>query len=70
MPVFPLPDLVFFPGTVVPLHIFEHRYRGMVRDAAAGERLVGLALLRPGFEQDYDGTPEIHPVGTVGIIED
>jgi Lon protease-like protein len=70
VPVFPLPDLVFFPGTVVPLHIFEHRYREMVRDAASGEKLLGLALLRPGFERDYQGAPEIHPVGTVGVIED
>jgi uncharacterized protein len=69
VPVFPLPDLVFFPETIVPLHVFETRYREMVEDASAGENLIGLALLRPGFEKDYDGSPEIHPIGTVGQIE-
>jgi Lon protease-like protein len=69
VPVFPLPDLVFFPETVIPLHVFETRYREMVKEASAGENLIGMALLRPGFEKDYDGSPEIHPVGTVGQIE-
>ena len=69
VPVFPLPDLVFFPDTVIPLHIFEGRYREMIEDASAGDNLVGMALLRPGYEKDYEGSPEIHPVGTVGRIE-
>ena len=69
VPVFPLPELVFFPETVLPLHVFETRYREMVRDASAGPNLVGMALLRPGYEKDYQGSPEIHPVGTVGRIE-
>jgi Lon protease-like protein len=69
VPVFPLPDLVFFPETVIPLHIFESRYREMIRDASTGDNLVGMALLRPGYEKDYEGSPEIHPVGTVGRIE-
>lgn len=69
VPVFPLPDLVFFPDTVIPLHIFESRYREMIEDASAGDSLVGMALLRPGYEEDYEGSPEIHPVGTVGRIE-
>jgi Lon protease-like protein len=69
VPIFPLPDLVFFPETVVPLHVFEARYREMIKDASAGGKLVGIALLRPGFEADYEGSPEFHPVGTVGQIE-
>jgi Lon protease-like protein len=69
VPLFPLSDLVFFPSTVIPLHVFESRYRAMVRDASAGPNLVGMALLRPGYEKDYEGSPEIHSVGTVGLIE-
>jgi len=69
VPIFPLPDLVFFPETVIPLHVFEARYREMIQDASAGDNLIGMALLRPGFEQDYEGSPEIHPIGTVGRIE-
>lgn len=69
VPVFPLPNVVLFPGTVAPLHIFEPRYREMVRDSSRGDGLIGIALLQPGYEQDYEGSPAIHPVGTVGRIE-
>jgi Lon protease-like protein len=67
--LFPLPNAVLFPGTVLPLHIFEPRYRSMVRDCSLGDGLIGIALLRPGYEKDYDGSPAIHSVGTVGRIE-
>jgi Lon protease-like protein len=70
VPVFPLPNVVLFPGTVVPLHVFEPRYREMVRDASQSDGMIGLALLEPGFESDYDGQPAFHPVGTVGRLED
>jgi Lon protease-like protein len=43
VPVFPLPDTVFFPHTSLPLHIFEPRYREMVRDATAGDGLIVVA---------------------------
>lgn len=69
VPVFPLPGTVFFPGTLLPLNVFEPRYRAMVRDAAASDRLIAMALLRPGWESDYAGRPPIHPIGTVGRIE-
>jgi hypothetical protein len=69
VPVFPLPNVVLFPGTVVPLHIFEPRYRRMVRDSSHGDGLIGLALLRPGSEEQPGGAPAIHPVGTLGRIE-
>ena len=48
IPVFPLPDVVLFPGVFLPLHIFESRYREMVKDSLAGDRLIGVSLLRPG----------------------
>lgn len=70
VPVFPLPDVVFFPDTVLPLHIFEPRYRSMVRHAGAGDGLIAMALLRPGWERHYEDSPAIHPFGTVGSIED
>ena len=60
IPVFPLPDLVFFPHASLPLHIFEPRYRKMTQDALRGERLIAMGLLNPGWEKDYDGNPEIH----------
>ena len=53
VPVFPLPNAVLFPRTVLPLHIFEPRYRAMVSDADAGDGMIAIALLEPGFEKDY-----------------
>jgi len=66
IPVFPLPNVVLFPQIVLPLHIFEPRYRDMVRDAARGPRLIGMALLREGWQPDYHGGPPIFTTGTVG----
>ncbi len=68
IPVFPLPNVVLFPKIQLPLHIFEPRYREMVRDAMAGERLIGMALLKGEWEKDYYGNPEIFPVGCLGKI--
>jgi Lon protease-like protein len=70
VPVFPLPDVVFFPHTTLPLHIFEPRYCEMVRDAMDGEALIAMALLRPGWEREYLDTPPVYDVATVGRIED
>jgi uncharacterized protein len=66
--LFPLPDLVLFPSVVQPLHIFESRYRQMMGDALAGDRLIALALLRPGWEEDYHQQPPIFPVVCLGRI--
>jgi Lon protease-like protein len=66
IPVFPLPNVVFFPRMPLPLHIFEPRYRAMVRDAARGARLIGMALLRGDWQSDYYGRPPIFAIGTVG----
>ena len=70
VPVLPLPDVVLFPHAVVPLHIFELRYRTMVRDALSGERLVALALLKPGWEREYHGSPEFHELGCLARFEE
>lgn len=69
LPLFPLPNLVFFPSTRLPLHIFEPRYRQMVADALESEERIGIVLLRPGWETDYYGRPPIHMHGTIGRIE-
>ena len=69
VPVFPLPNLVLFPRTVLPLHVFELRYRAMVRDALQGERVIGMALLKPGWEHDYHGSPEFHAVGCLARVQ-
>lgn len=66
--LFPLPNLVLFPQVVSPLHIFEPRYREMTADALAGDRLIAMALLRPGYEAEYEGKPAVHPIGCVGRI--
>ncbi len=68
IPLFPLPSVVLFPNVFLPLHIFEMRYRDMVSDALAEDRIIGMALLRPGWEDDYEGRPPIYPVGCAGLI--
>jgi hypothetical protein len=68
VPLFPLPGTVLLPGGVLPLHVFEPRYRAMVDDALRGERFIAMALLRPGYEQDYEGCPEIEPAVCVGRV--
>jgi uncharacterized protein len=55
LPIFPLPTVVLFPNVFLPLHIFEPRYRQMIGDALAGDRIIGMVLLRPGYEEDYEG---------------
>jgi Lon protease-like protein len=69
LPLFPLPDLVFFPNTRLPLHVFEPRYRQMIADALENDQRFGIVLLRPGWQSDYYGAPAIHLVGTLGTIE-
>jgi Lon protease-like protein len=66
--LFPLPNLVLFPFVIQPLHIFEPRYRQLVNDALHDDRLIALAFLQPGWEEDYHKTPPIHPVICVGRI--
>jgi len=68
IPIFPLQDVMLFPNISRPLHIFEPRYRAMVADALKGDRIIGMVLLRPGYEADYDGRPPIYPIGCAGVI--
>jgi Lon protease-like protein len=68
IPIFPLPNVVLVPHGSLPLHIFEPRYREMVGDALDGDRLIGMVLLRPGWEGDYQGRPPVYPIGCAGVI--
>ncbi|MBW7906639.1 MAG: LON peptidase substrate-binding domain-containing protein [Phycisphaerae bacterium] len=71
VPVFPLPQVVLFPGSAIPLHIFEPRYRAMTADALLGERLIALALLKPGYEPLYHTlNAPIHATAGLGRIVD
>ena len=60
--LFPLPNLVFFPHALQPLHIFEPRYRQMTADALAGDKLIALVLLQSGWENQYEQKPTVHSV--------
>ena len=66
--LFPLPNLVLFPHVMQPLHIFEPRYRAMLEAALAHDGLIGMALLAPGWESDYEGRPPLLPVGCLGRV--
>jgi len=68
IPIFPLPNVVLFPNVFLPLHIFEPRYRAMVKDALASDRIIGMVLLRPGFEPNYAGRPPVYPIGCAGLV--
>lgn len=69
IPLFPLPNAVLFPKMALPLHVFEPRYRKMVADAWASHRTIGMTLLRPGWEADYQGRPPVYSPGCAGRME-
>ena len=69
LPLFPLPNIVFFPQTRLPLHVFEPRYRQMVQDVLETDSRFGIVLLRPGWEAEYFGAPPVFTYGTLGTIE-
>ena len=68
LPIFPLPTVVLFPNVFLPLHIFEPRYRQMIADALSGDRIIGMVLLKPGYENAYEGRPPIYLTGCSGLI--
>src|SRR5436190_16853758 len=68
LPLFPLPNVVLFPNVFLPLHIFEPRYRQMVADALDTDRMIGMVLLRPGWDRDYEGNPPVYAMGCSGVI--
>jgi Lon protease-like protein len=70
IPIFPLPAATLFPNGTHLFYIFEPRYRAMVADALKGDRIIGMMMLQPGFEADYEGRPPIFPIGCAGLITD
>jgi len=70
IPIFPLEDVMLFPDMSVPLHVFEPRYKAMVADALKGSRIIGMVLLRPGYEKDYERSPSVFQIGCAGVINE
>ena len=70
IPIFPLEGATLFPNASHPFRIFEPRYRAMVADALKGDRIIGMVMLQPGYEADYEGRPPIVPIGCAGLITD
>lgn len=68
VPLFPLPNVVLFPRAVLPLHIFEERYKAMFADALGCRRQIAMALLAPGWERNYHGKAAIDRVVCIGDI--
>jgi Lon protease-like protein len=68
LPIFPLADLTFFPRTMLPLHIFEARYRAMITDCLSRDKRLAVVGLKPGYETSYEGKPPVYPVCGVGRI--
>src|SRR3954471_13772532 len=66
--LFPLPDLVMFPHVMQPLHIFEPRYRELLNDALDSDGLIAMSVLAAGWEEDYDGRPEVLPHVCLGKV--
>jgi Lon protease-like protein len=68
-PIFPLPNVVLFPDTRLPLHIFEPRYRQMTADALAGDGYIGMVLLRDAASV-AEPAPPVFQVGGLGRIDE
>lgn len=68
LPLFPLPNVVLFPNVFLPLHVFEDRYRAMVRDTLESDRIIGMVLLREGATETPACDPSVYPIGCSGLI--
>jgi hypothetical protein len=67
-PLFPLPGFFLYPGTVVPLHIFEPRYREMIADMLDGPGRLVIGSVLEGHESELAGSPPVFPIGGLGEI--
>jgi hypothetical protein len=68
LPIFPLPSAVLLPYEVLPLHIFEPRYREMIADVLEHDRPLAIVQLAPGWEGDYEGRPPVEPLCGAGFV--
>ena len=66
--LFPLPNLVLFPHVMQPLHVFEPRYRELLEDALATDRLIVMSVLAPGWQRNYEGRPKLYPMACLGRV--
>jgi hypothetical protein len=66
--LFPLANVVLFPRVKTPLHIFEPRYRQLMRDVLAADRRIGMAVVRPEHQHEMPGDPPLYPIGCCGEI--
>ncbi len=67
--IFPLPNVTLFPNVMLPLHIFEPRYRCMAEDVLNGDRYLALGLLKDGWEDQYETKNcEIHDTVCLGKV--
>jgi len=67
LPLFPLPNVVLFPHALLPLHIFEERYRALTRDILGGARLFAISLIAPDASET-DERPPVRPIAGVGEV--
>jgi len=67
-PIFPLPDFVMFPSSGNEFKIFEPRYIEMINDVIDKERFITMSLLKPGWKENYEGSPQIYDIGTLSYI--
>ncbi len=69
LPLLALPNVLLYPGAMLPLHVFEPRYLQMVEEMErSGERRLVLGLLRPGWEEDYFERPRVHALAGLGEV--
>ena len=69
LPIFPLPNAALFPGSPLPLHVFEPRYREMMADCLSkGPMAMAVAQLKPGWQSDYHGRPAMYEIAGAGRI--
>lgn len=68
LPIFPLPTAILLPYEMLPLHVFEPRYRALVKELLEHDRPLGLAPFAPGWEGDYEGRPPVERVCGAGFV--
>ena len=66
--LFPLPNLVLFPGVIQMLHLFEPRYRQLMSDALAADELISMAFIKPGWQAEIVERPDISSTICIGKI--
>ena len=63
-----MPNLVMFPHVIQPLHVFEQRYRDLLKDALTSDSLIAMPVLAEGWQSDYEGRPTLESVACLGKV--